>query len=117
MKEERARAGEPENTEPTFDEILKQERMPQNLEGYVDPIKMWVKYDGESKVPGASTYGSPYCSTSHNIAQIALNNCREDNVIIIIFLARPKQLTRRFTSNPGSASLKLFRFHWAKPRN
>lgn len=40
------------NPEPTFDEILKQERMPQNLEGYIDPIKMWVKYDGESKVPG-----------------------------------------------------------------
>ena len=43
------------NPEPTFDEILKQERMPQNLEGYIDPIKMWVKYDGESKVPGALT--------------------------------------------------------------
>ena len=60
LKEERARAGEPENTEPTLDEILKQERMPQNLEGYVDPIKMWVKWEGESKVPGASTYGYPY---------------------------------------------------------
>ena len=53
LNEERKRAGEAVNPEPTFDEILKQERMPQNLEGYIDPIKMWVKYDGESKVPGA----------------------------------------------------------------
>ena len=30
--------------------------MPKNLEGYIDPIKMWVKYDGESKVPGAFSY-------------------------------------------------------------
>ena len=55
LNEERRKAGDTVNPEPTFDEILKQERMPQNLEGYIDPIKMWVKYDGESKVPGALT--------------------------------------------------------------
>ena len=49
LNEERRKAGDTVNPEPTFDEILKQERMPQNLEGYIDPIKMWVKYDGESK--------------------------------------------------------------------
>ena len=56
--EERKKKGETQNSEPTIDEILKQERMPKNLEGFIDPIKMWTKYDGESKVPGAST--SPY---------------------------------------------------------
>ena len=30
--------------------------MPKNLEGFIDPIKMWTKYDGDSKVPGAFSY-------------------------------------------------------------
>ena len=50
MREERKRD---ENAEPTFGEILRQEKLPPgDLRGYTDPLRMWVRHDGRSVIPG-----------------------------------------------------------------
>ena len=48
MRDERRRD---ENAEPTFEEILRQEKLPGTLKGYTDPLKMWVRHDGKSVIP------------------------------------------------------------------
>ena len=51
MREEHKRD---ENADPTFGEILRQEKLPPfgDLRGYKDPLRMWVRHDGKPVIPG-----------------------------------------------------------------
>ena len=55
MREEDKRGrDDDENAEPTYEEILRQEKLPPmgDLRGFTDPLRVWVRHDGKSVIPG-----------------------------------------------------------------
>ena len=73
--------------------------MPKNLEGYIDPIKMWVKYDGESKVPGAFSYLPIEIMISQKILHFPIQGYNRDLL--------PEKRSRKASDAPPSPPPKM----------